>query len=141
MKCSNCNCEISSDSKFCTNCGKQIESINGTNPVINNNVIQNVNNGQVLPYTKLSIISLICLIIQPLAASSILLSEKLAFLSMIPWTIISTVLAIVSKCKYNDKMSKVLIIINCVLFGLGIILIIVGMFIFAALIEEIAQGC
>ena len=68
--------------------------------------------------SNLSIISLIFLICE-------IVSGIFGILEFVPWIYVSLTLAIISKCKYNDKMSLVVLIIDIILITLSIILAII----------------
>ena len=94
-----------------------------------------------LAKTKLSFASLILTILQfviPFITSSV---EQLSFLRKLPYVLVALILAIISKCKYNDKLSLTMIIIDSVLIGVTIILGILSILFFAAAIESIINGC
>lgn len=94
-----------------------------------------------LAKTKLSVASLILTILQavmPLIASYI---KQLNFLGNLPYVLAALILAIISKCKYNDKLSLIMIIVDAVLIGVIIMLIILSFLIFAAAINSIMNGC
>ena len=136
MFCSKCGKQSDKDSKFCNSCG--------ANLFVNQHLTNNNNNqeqNKKISHTKLSIISLCFLIAQFVMyfiGNSI---SALGFLCSIPWVFISLVLAIVSKCKNNDTMSLILIIIDSIVIVLGIIFTIVAVFLFASLVEATIFGC
>ena len=74
----------------------------------------------------------------PFIASSI---EQLNFLRYLPYVLVALILAIISKCKYNDKLSLIMIIIDAVLIGIIIIFIILNILIIAAAFESVINGC
>ena len=105
-----------------------------------NNINLSINNIQ-LGKTKLSLASLILTILQvvmPLLASFV---KPLSFLGQLPYIIIALILAIISKCKYNDKLSLVMIVIDAVLIGVVVIVLMLAIICFAAAIEAIIAGC
>lgn len=134
MYCSKCGKENDNTGKFCGNCGEKIEI---------KEQVQNINikNNKKMGSTNLSIISLIFCILQ--FAATFIASEIpiLEFLYNIPWVLISLVLAIISRCKYKDTMSLVLIIIDSILIILMIIGVIILLWFFSSLFEIALTGC
>ena len=124
MYCSKCGSKNEDTSKFCINCGEKLE--------ITTAIDGNINNEKKLSKTNLSIASLVCLVISFIATpAGYFLQIKRLY--EVPWFFISLILAIISRVKYKDKMSKVLIVIHVSLFALAVIAI-VCIFIFAFLI-------
>lgn len=137
MKCPNCNCTISDDSQFCIICGKPVTAYVVGNSETGNGMIQNgdVNLNQYQyqnpnpnqnqnprpTFTKLSIISLVCEVVRYITIGLMFVVPELMIISLIPLTSASIALAIISRVKYNDKMSKILLIYYCVIFALGVI--------------------
>lgn len=91
--------------------------------------------------TKLSFASLILTILQVVMPMITSFIEPLSFLGQLPYIIVALILAIISKCKYNDKLSLVMIVVDAVLIGMGIIFLMLALLFFAAAIESIISGC
>lgn len=125
MYCSKCGSKNEDISKFCINCGEKLEI---TTAIGDNNI----NSEKKLSKTNLSIASLVCLVISVIATPAGYVIQ-IKRLYEVPWFFISLILAIISRVKYKDKMSKVLIVIHVSLFALAVIAI-VCIFIFAFLI-------
>lgn len=94
-----------------------------------------------LAKTNLSLISLILTILQFVVPLITYFIDSLSFLEKIPYVIISLILAIISKCKYSDKLSLIMIIINAIIIGLEIIFLILMVLFFATAIDSIITGC
>lgn len=133
MYCSKCGKENNNTSKFCKNCGEQLEKEQVQNT--------NIANNKKLGNTNLSIISLIFCILQFVATFIASEVPILDFLYNIPWLLISLILAIISRCKYKDTMSLVLIIVDSILIVLMIIGAIILLCFFASLFEMAITGC
>ena len=136
MYCKKCGKENESVSKFCKNCGEKIET-----KELNQNTSNNIVDKEKIGSTTLSIISLIFCVLQFVATFIASKVSYLEFLSNIPWIIISLILAIISRCKYKDTMSLVMIIIDSVLIVLMIIGVIILFWFFANLFEIALTGC
>ena len=122
MYCINCGKKILSAGKYCSNCGSEIvksEEVVG----------EIVNTPEIVDNSKLSIASLICLIIRILTfTGSIYLNfGDNNILMDIPWLFASLILAIISRKKYKDKLAKVMLIIDAILMVLEIIIVIIGL--------------
>lgn len=59
----------------------------------------------------------------------------------LPWLLASLILAIISRVKYKDKMSKVLIIVDAILMVLEIILFIIAIIFLSLLVANFIEGC
>ena len=113
MYCSKCGNKNEETSKFCVSCGNKLE----TSTIINSDASKG------LLHTNLSIASLICLLASFVATpAGYFLHVKQLY--ELPWFFISLTLAIISRIKYKDKMSKTLIIIDVILLGLAVIAIV-----------------
>ncbi|MBQ9071589.1 MAG: zinc ribbon domain-containing protein [Bacilli bacterium] len=134
MYCGNCGKENDNTSKFCENCGKNIER---KEIIQDNNIVDNKKIGS----TTLSILSLVFCIVQVVSIFITNTFDGLDFLTSIPWIIVSLVLAIISRCKYKDTMSLVMIIIDSVLIVLMIIGAIILFWLFISLFEVLLTGC
>ena len=126
MRCNNCGRENELDSKFCVSCGSKLEMVNS----VSNSVNTNTEEGP--QHTKLSIAALICLVIS-FTAPPLGYYTSIKLLYEIPWFLISLVLTVISKVRYKDRMSKVLLIIELIIIGVSVVLIIVSL-IFLAMI-------
>lgn len=104
-----------------------------------NNINLTQDNRQ-LSKTNLSFSSLILTILQ-IVMSSIPLPNSLSFLGQLPYITVALILAIISKCKYNDKLSLVMIIVDAVLIGISIIVFLIAILFVLVTIESIATGC
>ncbi|MBR6690647.1 MAG: zinc ribbon domain-containing protein [Bacilli bacterium] len=133
MYCKNCGRENNNIDKFCNNCGENLyENKELTLPKEKKNK---------LSHTTLSLLSLIFCAFK---IAVIVLPDKLIYLSFlrnIPWILISLVLAIVSRCKYKDTMSLIMIIIDIVLIILLLIVMIIMTFFLLNLFKLITMGC
>lgn len=129
MYCNKCGKENNNANKFCISCGEKIE------------VLDQTHNKEKIGSSNLSIISLVFCIVQFISTFIFSNIEFLKFFSKVPWIIISLILAIISKCKYNDRLSLIMIIIDIILIVLYIILIIIFFFLFISLIESLLEGC
>ena len=140
MFCSKCGKENIKESKFCAGCGA---SLLDNQPIEQHQTNKNFKKTR-LSNTPLSLISLGCLIMQVIVLSFVKNIGILSFLTNIPWILISLVLAIISKCKNNDKLSGIMIIINIIVIILFIIWMVIGLlffsFVFGELLDEFI-GC
>lgn len=135
MYCSKCGTKNETSSNFCINCGSKLD---GTNNTITN-VDNNVNNND-LQSTNLSIASLVCLIVKFVSIFIGFASSSKWFFEL-PWLLASLILAIISRVKYKDKMSKVLIIVDAILMVLEIILFIIAIIFLSLLVANFIEGC
>ncbi len=94
-----------------------------------------------LAKTNLSLISLILTILQFVVPLITYFIDSLSFLGKIPYVIISLILAIISRCKYADKLSLIMIITDAVIIGMEIIFLILMVLFFAIAIDSIITGC
>ena len=136
MYCNKCGTKNENDSNYCINCGNKLEN----NNVIFNNSNNSINNDGVVEKTNLSIASLVCLGIKFLSVFVGFISSSKWFFEL-PWLLISLVLAIISRVKYKDKMSKILIIVDSILLVIEIILFIIVMIILTIFVSEMIEGC
>jgi len=140
MFCSKCGNENNKESKYCAVCGA---SLLENQPIEQHQTNKKLENTR-LSNTPLSFISLGCLIMQVIVLSFIKNIGILSFLTNIPWILISLVLAIISKCKNNDKLSGIMMIIDIIGIILFIIWMIIGLlffsFVFGELLDEFI-GC
>ena len=130
MYCIRCGKENNDNSNYCINCGNKLE-VNKYN-ISKEDTIKKDNLG----YTNLSIASLICLIVRFFSTFiGIVLSSR--WIIEIPWLLVSLVLSIISRVKYKDKMSKVLLIVDIVLMVIELILFIILIIIVIFFISDI----
>ena len=131
MYCIRCGTENKDNSNYCTHCGNKLE--------VNNNIqvnkVDSVNREQ-MGSTNLSIASLVCLILKFVSLFGGLLSSS-KWIMEVPWLLASLILAIISRVKYKDKMSKVLLIVDIILMVLEVILFIILIIIIVFFISNI----
>lgn len=136
MYCNKCGTKNENDSIYCVNCGNKLVN---NNEIVNNSN-NSINSNGLVEKTNLSIASLVCLGIKFLSIFVGFVSSSKWFFEL-PWLLISLVLAIISRVKYKDKMSKILIIVDSILLVIEIILFIIIMIILSIFISEVVGGC
>jgi len=129
MYCNKCGIKNNDTNKFCINCGNNIER------KINYNKVK-----EKLAKSELSLIAMYLFIANFLSYLLMGFTDLFDFLASIPWIPVSLILSIISKCKYNDKLSLVMIILNCVVIGLSIIIVILVFVFFFSLFEMLING-
>lgn len=107
----------------------------------NNNNINVAKHNNKISKTNLSFASLILTILQLIMPFVASLSEHLSFLGTLPYIIAALILAIISKCKYDDKLSLIMIIVDTVLIGITIVFTILAILLFASVLEALFSGC
>lgn len=106
-----------------------------------NNNLNTSDNGTRLANTKLSKASLILLILQFIMPILTIFLGPFKFLVSLPYLLASLVLAIISKCQYNDKLSSIMIIVDIILMVIGLILAFLVIILFASIFESMLSGC